>query len=947
MNGRLTSAVLIGRERELAALLEAATGPPSVVLVEGEAGVGKTRLVQELLARPELRARRRYVGGCQQLSEPFPLGPVVEALRQARIAPHRLNPVAGALAPLLPELADRLPAPPDPLGDRRADRHRLFRALRELLGALGPSILVLEDLHWADDATIELLRFVTPDLPPELTLVGTYRGQERPDAPSLAGLTARLPNGLHVPLQPLAREHTRELARTILDTEAVTDEFADYLLERSGGLPFAVEELLELMRDRSDLFQRHGVWIRRALRDISVPHALRDSILERLQRLDPRAQSAIRAAAVLGTPAPEQLVLDVAGLSGTSGDSALADALASGLLVEASAGRWRLRHVLAQDAVEAAIPSPVRRRLHGRAATALEGARPRPVARLARHYREAGDTARFVRYAEAASDRARSLEDDAMAFRFLAEAVAVPDVAASTRGRLAVKLATHAQHCLAHEPAIAILRRVLADAALPPRPRGEIRLWVARLLTHRGEREAAQCETELALEDLGGHPALAAQAMSQLALPWATEGPMQERLVWLDRASAAVARSESRATRIAVAADRAASLLYVGDPSGLRAVADIPAPGPADGEIRQAMRACANVAEALLHLGHYARAEEQVREGLRLRDELSHSIEFYSHRLTELQLRWARGRWERLDERARQVFEQWHDWAALRTDAHAVFGLLLLARGEVQAAVRVLEPLAAEFRGGGPVLSWVTGGLARIRLAQGRTEAALEYGGQGLAFVRRRGVWVWAVDVAPVTVEALLAADRRTDARRLVREFAAGLRGRDAPAAVAALAVCRAALAEAEGERSRAARAYSTAERAWRALPHPYAAAQAREGAGRCLLAAGADGGRERLVEAMDAFRGLGAAWDAARVRRTLRAHGIAPPTRSGRRSYGNELSPRQAQVARLAGRGLSNREIAGELYLSPKTVEHYLSAAMRKLDIPSRAGLTGRLEQG
>src|SRR5262252_1624019 len=189
---RLSSPVLVGRKDELGSLLRAASDPPALILVEGEAGVGKTRLVEELLDAPGLDGSDCYIGDCQSLVEPFPLGPVLEALRNARPDRKVLGPITGVLRPLLPELAPLLPEPPEPLADRLAERHRLFRALRELLDALGRSVLVLEDLHWADEQTLEFLRFLCPQLPPELTLVCTYRSEDLPVNSPFPSLGARL-----------------------------------------------------------------------------------------------------------------------------------------------------------------------------------------------------------------------------------------------------------------------------------------------------------------------------------------------------------------------------------------------------------------------------------------------------------------------------------------------------------------------------------------------------------------------------------------------------------------------------------------------------------------------------------------------------------------------------------------------------------------------------------
>jgi DNA-binding CsgD family transcriptional regulator len=287
--------------------------------------------------------------------------------------------------------------------------------------------------------------------------------------------------------------------------------------------------------------------------------------------------------------------------------------------------------------------------------------------------------------------------------------------------------------------------------------------------------------------------------------------------------------------------------------------------------------------------------------------------------------------------------ETWGDWAAVRADAQAVLGLLLLARGEVPAARELLEPLSDDFRGEGPVLSWVAGALARIKLAEDRPDEAIAAVRPALEAVRAKGIWLWAADVGPHLVRGLTETGRGDEAAALTDEFEAGLEGRDAPAARAALTVCRARLAEHAGDADRAVELFAEAEQAWRDLPRPYEAARAAESAARCLLEHRGSGS-ELLVEVQAAFHELGAAWDEARVRRTLREHGVIVPYRGGRKGYGSNLSPRETEVARLACEGLSNREIAVALFLSRKTVERHLSSAMRKLAVTSRWELPERL---
>jgi DNA-binding CsgD family transcriptional regulator/tetratricopeptide (TPR) repeat protein len=945
--GRLTSPVLVGRDHELGVLLEAAERAPALVVVEGEAGVGKSRLVQELLAREELQRQHRYLGRCYQLSEPFPLGPVVEALREAVLSSRPLPTVVGALRPLLPELAERLPSLPEPLGDRRAERHRLFRAVREFLGALGPTVLVLEDLQWADQATLELLSFLVPQLPAELVLVCTYRRQDLPDGSKALGLAARLPSEIghaQVTVEPLDRAEVRELVGAILQTDQVSDEFAQYLCERSAGLPFAVEEVLLLLRERAGLVRRSGLWVRRRLELLEVPGAVRDSILERLGQLSPEAQAVVQAAAAVGAPATERLLAEVADFPDAAAGAALAEALDSALLIEPDRGEYDFRHVLARQTVEEAIPSPVSRRFHLRAAGALESARSKPLARLAHHYKCAGDQSKWLHYAEAAADRAVSMEDDATAFRFLQEALSEAGLPAATKGRLGVKLATHALYCLEHEEAIGTLRRLLADETLSRGIRGELRLGLGRLLHQAGETAAGYTEVERALADLDRRPALAAHAMAFLAKPWPMEGRFDEHLHWLDEALRAAEKSGDRAAQTAVATTRAITLLTVGDPRAWGEIERLPEPGKTPEELKRAAAIWNNLAGAAFKIGHYRRDEEFMEVARRLSEQADFGFGATVAKVNELSRDWATGAWDGLEQRARFFLDAREDWVYARTDAQTVLGLLLLARGEIAAALQLLEPLSGEPTGMMPIPTWVAGGLARIRIAQGRVDAAIDEASSGLDRIRRKGAWVWAADVAPIAVEALIKGDRRTEAEQVTRDFAHGLKGRDAPAAVAGLAACRGQLAEAAGDGARASRAYLLAERGWARLPRPYEAAQARESAGRCFIDR-SERGQRLLLQAMEAFEALGAPWDSARVRRTLREHGAVPPHRRGRKGYGEALSPRQKDVAELAAQGLTNREIAVALFVTPKTVEWHLRAAMRKLGATSRADLPERLD--
>ncbi len=945
---RLTAPVLVGRESEFGTLLAAALKPPAVTVVEGEAGVGKTRLVGEVLLEPALREWRTLVGFCQPFREPLPFGPVIEALRGAHDRPlaHAPGAIAGALRPFIPELSEQLPPGLEPLGDMRSERHRLFRAIAEVFRALGPTICVLEDLHWSDEGTVDLLRFLISQLPEELCLVLTFRREDLPATSAVLGLPARLPPHVasaRVSLAPLGPGEVRKLVASILQGQEVSEEFAAYLHERTLGLPFAVEEVLGLLAARRDLVRKNGRWARRALYELEVPAAIRDSILERLARLSLDAQLVTRAAAVVGVAADEELLRRVAGRSAERTARGLSEALSLGLLREAAGGRTDFRHALARQAVYEAIGAPERRRLHLRAARQLEQrTNPPPLAQIAHHSSRAGSARKWLRYAEAAADEAISLGNDSEASGLLVEALACSEASAPTRARLAVKLGRAALGSLDHHEALDVLRRVLREEELPAGIRGEVRLYVGLLLDNQaGQASAGIAEIARAVSELRRRPGLAAQAMSVLAVPMSAEGHLAGHLRWMNRALEVAARVDDPVLRTGVLVNRATVLMHVGDPEAWRAVVELPGRAESAGEKRQLLRARGNLAHACTCIGHYGDADSFLAQALGLSAEVSDPHLAVSLDATRVLLDWASGRCAGLEERARKLSRETEDVPRAFAEADLVLGLLLLARGEILDARAHLDAAheAALTSGSIPIAAAASGGIARMLLTRGNPQRAAEDALATLELVRAKGIWVWAAEVAPVATEALLTDGRRDEAVELVDEVARGVRTRDAPAAHAALSVCAALLVRADDRGEEAARAFAQAERAWLALPRPYEAARCRETRALVQLSSGRQG-TDLLGGALASFEALGASWDAARVRRSLRDHGVLRPWRGGRRGYGRRLSPREQEVARHAAVGLTNKEIAEVLVLSPRTVEAHLAKAMRKLGVRSRKAL-------
>lgn len=947
--------VLVARDEELARLVAAAGRRPSLTIVEGEAGVGKSRLVAELCGRPETRQLRLLAGRCHPLAQPLRLGPVVEALRALRDVPlGALPPEAGALRPLLPELAGHLPPLPAPSGDPEVDRHVLYRSVGELVAAAGPAVLVLEDLQWADAATVELLRVLESQPPHHLAVVVTWRGEDVPAGSSLHALGTRPVPGLtvtRVHLSPLGAGAVAGLASALLGGGQVGDRLAEQLWAWTAGVPFAVEEVLRLLWDRQALvFERDG-W-HCLLEWPAVPGSLQAAVLGRVATLSPSARSVVEAAAVLGEPASEDLLVAVAGLSSAAGVRGLSEALRSAVLVEGRPGAacYGFRSGLAAQAVYEDLPGPRRRQLHQRAARLLAAASPPPLAVVAHHLGRAGLASRAASCAEAAADQALAAGDEIGATALLRGALgALSGAPSAERARVAAKLARVALISLADAgEVVATLRQVLVEPDLGGHTRGVLRVCLGRLLAAVGDEAQAATQRSVALNELAPGSALAVQAGCELAWPWAPHGRLEDHLRWLKTAERAARHGADPAASLELAIGRAQVLVLVGDPAGWDAAGTVPW-DEAGQELATRLACVAFVlAGAACHLGHYRKAHAFLERAHSQRRSAPGAPVSMVEATTALFLRWAEGDWAGLIDAARHHAEAAPGVARLWVPARLVEGWLALVDGKRARADSCLRAGLDACLGGGvvPGVALAAAGLARNELAAGRAPAACEVAVRGWEVVAAKGVWAWGAELAPVMVEAMVADGRLDEARRRVDHFAAGISGIDAPLARCALASCRGLLAAAASEDG-AARLLEVAARAYRRLPRPYDAALAGARSGQLRLEAGdTERGQTLLLGAVEVLRRLGARSDARRALAVLQAHDLVPPRAKlgGRRPYGAELSPREAEVAALVAAGHTNREIARALYLSPKTVEHQVGSAMRKLGVRGRRELAERL---
>ncbi|WP_239133935.1 helix-turn-helix transcriptional regulator [Rugosimonospora africana] len=937
----------VGRGRELAALERALASAPVLVLVEGEGGIGKSRLLREFLRDRHAR-HRVLVAAAPPVRQPYTLGPVVDALQRATdgVGGLGLSMLAGALRPLFPEWGADLPPAPEPAQDAPAARHRLFRALAELIGRLQIEVLVMEDVHWADEATLEFLLFLTAQRHAPVSVVVTYRPEDVPSDSLLPRLSSRPPTGmglLRLELGPLDVAQTASLVSSMLAGGQASAAFAQFLHERTEGVPLAVEESVRLMHDRADLVQRGGEWVRRRLHEIDVPPTVRDAVLERVRRLHPDAQAVLRAAAVLGEPGDPAVVLACAGLPGDPQRPGWSEALTSGLLGEAEAGLIDYRHALAGRAVYESMTVAERRLLHRRAGTVLESVPRPPAARLAWHFREARDTERWRRYAELAAGAALAAGDDATVVTLLYDllvAAELPPAAVLALVERLPKVALNGPDRIGE--LVKVVRRVVATGTLTPNEAARLRFQLGMLLDLLNEFDASRAELEQAIPDLGDGSEDSVRAM--LLLGWArgTTAHSQVHRQWLYRAAEATPLLPASA-RSAMTSAGAAGLLLLGEEEGWAAAAQVPDDtATVAGRYSMLLRDL-NVGDLAMRWGRYAQARTLLRRGM----ELAELYQYLRHRAaalcTLIHLDWFVGGWSKLAERVDRLIEDDSVQATDRLECELVSRRLAAAAGtDVDGDVlRLMDEWRA--RGAVDCLMEPAAVLARAWLAAGRVDDALGVTEEPLAIVAHKEIWLWATELAPARVDALVAAGRAGDAASLVADFARGLRGRNMPAPAAGLALCRAILARGDGQPARAAQLFASAAAAWQDLPRPYDALLARERQAHCLLAdGGSEAGLSLLGEVRQGLAELGATGDAERVTRTLRDSGVspAPVWRGGRRGYGDRLSPRELEVVRLVVAGHTNRTIAQLLHRSPKTVASQVNSAMRKLDVSTRTAL-------
>ena len=415
--------VVVGRDEELSrledALLDAARGDSRFVVVMGEAGIGKSRVAAET----EARARRlRFAvmrGACSEAELALPYLPMIEALgnyiasHDAQALARRLGGVRTELARLFPQLA--VGEAPSPGGDAAQAKLRLFESIITMLSLAAAEsglLLVVEDIHWADTSTRELLDYLTRRLQGLRAMVlVTYRSDElhrkHPLVPTIQAWR-RSATAEVIELPEMSEGDVAEMVSCIFDMAELTPGFRDNMHQRSEGNPFVLEELLKDAIDRGEIYRAGSSWQHQALDQFRLPDSVKESILLRLERLGDSEVEVLQTAAVLGHAFTYSTLSAVVNASASDVQTAIASAIRNQLVTEAGiAGRFRFRHALTQEAIYDDVVLPRRQEIHSRAADVLAADPSTNAVDLALHLLGA---ARFTEAVPACLDAAANAE---------------------------------------------------------------------------------------------------------------------------------------------------------------------------------------------------------------------------------------------------------------------------------------------------------------------------------------------------------------------------------------------------------------------------------------------------------------------------------------------------------------------------------------------------------
>jgi DNA-binding CsgD family transcriptional regulator/tetratricopeptide (TPR) repeat protein len=920
---------LVGRDSELATLIrlirDVAAGHGSSALIEGEPGIGKSALLRAAVAEAADLNCQVFWGAGDELGQALPLLPLLDALRVREPSADARRATIVAL--LRGELAA------DPGADVSAAMAEQLLALVTELSAARPTILVIDDLQWADPATVTLwgrLARSVSQLP--LMLVGTMRPV--PQREDLLALRRTVPDTVHLELPGLTEAAIAELVETLAGGRP--DSKLLRLTGGAAGNPLYITELIAALTRSSGLSVTETGAVE--LTSQGAPASLSAAIADRLGFLSSRGREVVRAAALLGVDFAVTDLAIVLGRGVPDLVSALDEARAAGVLTE-SGNDLGFRHPLIRAALYEEMPRPLRAAWHRDAGRALAAAGA-PTDRVARQLLWAvggpDSTADpmdgwMLSWLAGASEllvgRAPRVAAD-----LLQRAVAVGADYSPQRQLLVVRLADAlyragdvpeservARRALAHtdDPdlvvdlhwtiaqslmrsgrsaeAIALLNQALAATAISGRHRARLLVLTARMHSNLGEVEKAGQVATTALD-------AAAQADDSWALGWALH------------VLTIVTAMEGRATEALPLFDRALAVTEA---------------DPALTDLRILVQL--NLAVVMGGLDRYEEALGAARQAQQLAEQAGTVIRLGQAHCALAQLYFETGRWDEALAEAQAVHDDLKEPGCACCDL-GIASVIRFHRGDIAAARRQLAAAAphAELVGNRVIPPLA---LARSldREHAGELPAALA---QLTAMFANAEELMEIEDLLPDAVRLATEIGTPDAAEELVGRAETLAATSEIARREATALYCRGLLDHDPARLLRAADRYAAATR-------PLQSARALEAAAWAFVSGDdRDSARGAFTAALEGYGSLGAMTDAARLQARFRAHGIrrGPQSKHRRVQSGwDSLTPTETKIAALVEGGLSNPDIAAQLFLSRRTVATHVSHILKKLNVQSR----------
>ncbi len=534
----LVCPLLIGRAPQLAALHQmvdvAKNGRGQVALIAGEAGIGKSRLASEAAAYAAAQGFHVLAGHCFPPDRASPYALIVDLLHSqftlASLPPHAdaLDSDMRELMQLLPELAP-VASNAEPL-DPESHKRRLFTALEHYmfhLAARQPLLLLLEDLHWSDEASLECVHSLARHSGSHaLLLLLTYRSDELHVA--LTHLLAQLDRerrAAEFALPPLTHNEVGEMLHAMFELQhPVRNEFLSAIYELTEGNPFFIEEVLKSLVAAGDIFRGDQGWSRKPLRDLRIPRTVHDTVRQRVERLSAPAQQVLQLAAVAGRRFDFTLLQHVTQYSEDELLHIMKELIAAQLIVEETAERFAFRHALIRQAIYTTLLARERRTLHRTMAETIERMDADAIAAhmgdLAYHFYEAEVWAKALWYAQQAGEHAYAMYAPQAAVEQLSRAVeaaremhVTPPLACyRVRGLAYEMLGNFDQARADHETALNIARTMADQPAAWQALLDLGMLWAG----HDYMQTGAYYQSALDVARSLGNPAMLAQSLNRL-----------------------------------------------------------------------------------------------------------------------------------------------------------------------------------------------------------------------------------------------------------------------------------------------------------------------------------------------------------------------------------------------------------------------------------------------